>query len=551
MHAGGMSMGHRLVSAHLSNPDGHFEDIDIVGINDRLLAEAGTDWRFHDETPLPRAETSFSALQRYVVARDASHGRAGWGVKDPRISLFLPVWNRLLDSRGRFILVIRHWGGSIQSLFNRHSRVLVEQGMAAGRDRNDDHLSFWVRPGLAARMWIAYSRRLLEFARESQSATLVLPQPVLMNGFNLIEWMNDNWGTKLNLPPSGIVKPSLLTDQLDSAISDMITPMLRAQMESIWQELLEIAGMSLGFEPSAAIFQPHWVQRRPDPLLVRCVDRVQALALRVTAPIPEVLPDAPVLDDTWTIEDVRKQLQRPSSLPTTSLAKLEAWLEANAAEDAACWQDLGIRALRESAFDMAERAFFRAAATGRAAAALWLYLGQLYERTRAFDRAEYHYREAIRRNKRNTYFVVTLAKLLVVLYRNEEALELLEEHISASGHPALVVLWTQFMTELGRHDEAKVRVQTLQKQFPQHEAEWLRLLAILELPFNAQRARQSLNDVVRRGMNVEDLPLALAQILSHVDSSAAFRDLAERMIEHWRGIFSDDELRRVFVLNPA
>src|SRR3546814_9959440 len=92
----------------------------MVALNDALLHKEGTDWRFHDEVPLPLDGNVSSALQRYIACRDATHVETGWGVKDPRISLFLPVWAQQLGGRGHYLLVIRHWAASIQSLLNRH-----------------------------------------------------------------------------------------------------------------------------------------------------------------------------------------------------------------------------------------------------------------------------------------------------------------------------------------------------------------------------------------------------------------------------------------------
>src|SRR3546814_20203107 len=87
LHSGGLDMGRRLVANHISNPDGHFDDVEMVALNDALLHKEGTDWRFHDEVHLPLDGNVSSALQRYLECRDATHVATGCGLKDPAISL--------------------------------------------------------------------------------------------------------------------------------------------------------------------------------------------------------------------------------------------------------------------------------------------------------------------------------------------------------------------------------------------------------------------------------------------------------------------------------
>jgi len=554
MHVGGLNMGRRLVAPHLSNPDGHFEDIDVVNVNDQLLGMVGSDWRFHDEAPLPTNEISVSLLQPYLAKRDEAHAKSGWGVKDPRISLFLPLWDDLLEERGHFVLLVRHWGGSIQSLFNRHSRVLVEQGTGAGLNPKDEHLSFWAQPGLAARMWIAYNRRILEFAQSTRDRTLILPQPLLVDGrFNLIEWMNDNWGTKLKVPPSGVVKPHLLTERLDPVIDEMVTPILRSQMDKIWRELLDVSCARLGGKSDAGLFQPDWSkQSKKDTMLDAAISRVQDL-------IPHIGPvsNGVNLDhvmrarDNRTVANVLELLEYSPFLPFPILSDLFIWIEANAPDDAVCWHGFGVRALKEDRMELAERAFLRAAATGRAPASLWFHLGKLYERQHLYTRAEYYYREAIRHDRKDHSFITALAQLLIKQYRTDEALKLLDGQVSRFGSPSLATLWVNLMIELGRHDEAAARVSTLLEAFPEYSVEWTRIQATLELPSNARSATESLNQVLRNGLNIEDLPLMLARVLWYVDSDVAFRDLARRMLKHWRSMFSEREIKDAFRIKNA
>jgi hypothetical protein len=145
LHAGAFNMGSRLVLPHRSNPDGHFEDAELVELHDAALREQGTNLALIDDIPLANTEELRQRIQRYISARDAL-SPAGWAAKDPRICLFLPAWAQALGPRGRYVLVIRHWSASLQSMLKRHSRVLAEQhavdsGQMASLQQH--HLLYW------------------------------------------------------------------------------------------------------------------------------------------------------------------------------------------------------------------------------------------------------------------------------------------------------------------------------------------------------------------------------------------------------------------------
>ncbi|MDO3387341.1 hypothetical protein QWI17_15985 [Gilvimarinus sp. SDUM040013] len=77
----------------------------------------------------------------------ALHGEH-WGMKDPRQCVFLPHWQQVVGDRGRYLVVLRHWSASIQSLLKRSTRdialgvrmppLIVDFGgqLASGQQRN-------------------------------------------------------------------------------------------------------------------------------------------------------------------------------------------------------------------------------------------------------------------------------------------------------------------------------------------------------------------------------------------------------------------------------
>src|SRR4029450_5999758 len=93
MRAGGLHLGREedLIPGNASNPDGHWEHIRVVEVNDALLQEFGGGW---DSPPdlsglRDRARTTRIARQAASVLEEFE-GCQNWGWKDPRNSLTLP-----------------------------------------------------------------------------------------------------------------------------------------------------------------------------------------------------------------------------------------------------------------------------------------------------------------------------------------------------------------------------------------------------------------------------------------------------------------------------
>ena len=112
MHRAGTSMVARLLEgcgldlggpAHFAPPapdnrDGYWEDLRFVAMNDRILDRLGGAW---DTPPTPASgwEASPELESERREAEALAGGRAEpWGWKDPRTSLTVPFWKRLLPA---------------------------------------------------------------------------------------------------------------------------------------------------------------------------------------------------------------------------------------------------------------------------------------------------------------------------------------------------------------------------------------------------------------------------------------------------------------------
>ncbi len=110
LHACGLFLGpeDRLLPPHETNRMGFFEHEDFVNINERILAHFGGSW--HAPPPLEGrwyADPALASLAEEARALIASFPvNALWGFKDPRTTILVPFWRRLIPGL-RFVVCMR------------------------------------------------------------------------------------------------------------------------------------------------------------------------------------------------------------------------------------------------------------------------------------------------------------------------------------------------------------------------------------------------------------------------------------------------------------
>jgi hypothetical protein len=127
----GISMGEgSLMAAAPENPDGFFERIDVMQLNDSILQELGGSW----QAPPILGDDNWNSVSQSTMANYRSKIEIfsghfhDWFVKDPRISLLLPLWDRLALTNLSLIYAVRNPKDVAQSLHLRngmsHRRAL-------------------------------------------------------------------------------------------------------------------------------------------------------------------------------------------------------------------------------------------------------------------------------------------------------------------------------------------------------------------------------------------------------------------------------------------
>src|SRR5438046_8056302 len=132
--------------AQSDTPDGFWEHLGFVALNDELLNELGGAWDLPPKTDETFEHPRLDPLRmkaRLLIERFNSAGLWGW--KDPRNSLTLPFWQDLLPGVKTLIMV--------------RNPLEVAHSM---KERNGTSYSFGLR------LWEIYNRRLMETASKQQ-----------------------------------------------------------------------------------------------------------------------------------------------------------------------------------------------------------------------------------------------------------------------------------------------------------------------------------------------------------------------------------------------
>lgn len=153
VHHSGIDLGDRFVGARPSNPYGHYEDVEILDFQQSiLLREFGHSMWVPGPPPVTAAD--WSRAEDLVRARQH---KPHWGWKEPRTSLFLPLWNDLLP-RASYLFVVRHPLQVLDSLSRRNHTRFYHIG----------------RHNRFLRAWLTYNRACLDFYLDHRSSCLLV-----------------------------------------------------------------------------------------------------------------------------------------------------------------------------------------------------------------------------------------------------------------------------------------------------------------------------------------------------------------------------------------
>ena len=229
-----------VMPADLGNPEGYFELLSVVRANDDLLAHFGGRWDnppeltpdwTHDE-----AATAFVAAGRVMI--EALFENDHYLLKDPRISLLLPLWRQITNDRDCAVVIVRD-----------------PLEVAASLSRRNDLPTL---TGLA--LWAAYNRatlRDLQGARVhvcSYADLIEKPEEVLTD---IVQSLRA-WGevsSDVDLSSAvGSIRPELRRNTVNAAPSAETRPL---EITELMKLALDLRGRHDAFDVGTSL-EPAW-----------------------------------------------------------------------------------------------------------------------------------------------------------------------------------------------------------------------------------------------------------------------------------------------------
>ena len=141
----GLHIGERILNPDIGNPLGYYEDIEILQFHKDILVKLGVDAFLTDETKLPLRidDTDQKRAHELVYSKSV---KSQWGWKEPRTTLFLDFWDKILNN-ARYLFLFRHPLLVVDSLVRRGTDPHIVKkpiiGLKAWRIYNQEILRFW------------------------------------------------------------------------------------------------------------------------------------------------------------------------------------------------------------------------------------------------------------------------------------------------------------------------------------------------------------------------------------------------------------------------
>lgn len=237
LHRAGLFVGDDLLGAMPSNPYGHFEDREVLEIHRQILDDHGQGWQVDQPTSFHISATQWERMRAFAHKRMAAH--RNWGFKEPRVCLFLGAWKYLLPE-ARFLVIYRDPGECVRSMESRHAKDYLRKSGPA-----EAHLRFFREPDHGLKVWDAYNRAVIAFARAHLEDCLVIPFTHLVQGYPVVREVNARFSGDLAEVATSAVFDADVTGARgwDQWVHD---PAVGARVAQTWRKLQELTVLTGG-----------------------------------------------------------------------------------------------------------------------------------------------------------------------------------------------------------------------------------------------------------------------------------------------------------------
>jgi O-antigen biosynthesis protein len=287
LQSAGVQIGDRLMGSANGNVKGHFEDLDFVEFHQNVLQSQGISIAAWTEQSRIEVQQQYLAQAQNLIS--ARRNQSIWGWKDPRTTLFLDFWLKLIPEAKCIFLYRSPWE-VIDSLFRRGDII------------------FRTNPNFAVHQWCHYNQAVLDFYQRYPEQCLLLEiGSVIENPQGIIDLIKQKFDLELRAPES-LYEPSLFNP-------DSNTYYRQALITKFFPQALDLY---------------HQLQQQAD---AKNPTRVEQQSIDLTC-------EAWILQDWYDLQHTNKEKQQAE----TELAQTQQQLQSAEAEFAQAQQQLKLAA---------------------------------------------------------------------------------------------------------------------------------------------------------------------------------------------------------------
>lgn len=199
LQSAGLDIGKNLLEANYSNPKGFFENTDFLDFHRNILSSIGLEprgWIIQEKIVVPDQYID----QAKQLIKDNTSQTKPWGWKEPRTSLFLNFWSKLLPD-AKFLFIYRAPWEVVDSLYRRGDKLFSKS------------------PELAVEIWANYNQNILDFYSQNPEKCLLLNlNSIIQNPLILTQKIQEKLSISLDFPDSQVYDDSLLKTKTSKSV---------------------------------------------------------------------------------------------------------------------------------------------------------------------------------------------------------------------------------------------------------------------------------------------------------------------------------------------
>jgi hypothetical protein len=181
----GLFIGDSLLGATPHNINGHFENVDFYNFHKKALAFLSLNTDGWVLQTIEELNNEFEIEAREIIKQNS---REQWGWKDPRTTLFLPFWEKLIPE-AKYIFLYRNPWDVADSLFRRAKDPFMDED-----------------PVLALKFWDFYNKQIINMYKKHEAESILINIDDILNDIpSFIIRINRKLGFYLNEENSEII----------------------------------------------------------------------------------------------------------------------------------------------------------------------------------------------------------------------------------------------------------------------------------------------------------------------------------------------------------